>query len=302
MAVKQQSIKEYTTHIYALDLKKIYQAYQSKKQTKTEQKRFESLKSFIDLYCDNENIQFEESPAIDVFPKQKLKESNDIYLKFLEFYLEVIDVKIISNFLDHQLKQFVNKNGQVRFIASLNNIVLSSINIDSTSKGILRLNEIKNWQESKADKYKPQLKEPVTKRFISKREDGPLISKISKGLFERNVTFNKTDFNKMIISGQPISINPKNTLIFAFVIKQLYEKYKKITVEGAKKGAYFIVLSSLLKSSNGDTYDPKYIHNHINEKKKKNPKLVTNAEKEADVIISHFGVGLIKSNNPKPDR
>jgi len=106
----------------------------------------------------------------------------------------------------------------------------------------------------------------------------------------------------MIISGQPISNNPKNTLIFAFVIKQLHEKYKKITVEGAKKGAYFIVLSSLLKSSNGNTYDPKYIHNYINEKKKKNPKLVTDAEKEADIIFSHFGVGLINPKNQKPDR
>ena len=129
-----------------------------------------------------------------------------------------------------------------------------------------------------------------------------MIAKISEGLFERKVTFNKTDFKKMIISGQPISNNPKNTLIFAFVIKQLHEKYKKITVEGAKKGAYFIVLSSLLKSSNGNTYDPKYIHNYINEKKKKNPKLVTDAEKEADIIFSHFGVGLINPKNQKPDR
>ena len=107
MAVKQQSIKESTTHIYALDLKKIYQSYQSQKQTAAVKIRVASLENFIKLYCDNENIQFEESLAINVLPKQKLKESNDIYLKFLEFYLEVIDVKIISNFLDHQLKQFV---------------------------------------------------------------------------------------------------------------------------------------------------------------------------------------------------
>lgn len=301
MAVKQKSQKEITTHIYALDLKKIYQAYQSQKQTDAEQNKFESLKVFIKLYCDNENIQFEKSLAINVLPKQKLKESNEVYLKFLELYLCVIEVKIITNFLDYQLKQFVNKNGKVRFIASINNVVLPSINIDSTPEGILRLNEIKKWQENSEGKYKSQLKEPVTKRFIVKREDGPLISKISEGLFERNVTFNKTDFNKMIISGQPIFINLENALIFAFVIKQLHEKYKKITVEGAKKGAYFIVLSSLLKSSNGSTYDPKYIHNHINEKKKKNPKLITDAEEEADVIISHFGAGLINPNNQKPD-
>ena len=36
MAVKQKSQKEVITHIYALDLKKIYQAYQSQEQTDAE--------------------------------------------------------------------------------------------------------------------------------------------------------------------------------------------------------------------------------------------------------------------------
>jgi hypothetical protein len=285
MAVKQKSQKEVATHIYALDLKKIYQAYQSQKQTKAEQKRFESLKSFINLYCDNENISFENSLAIIVLPKQKLTESNEVYLKFLELYLCVIEVKIISNFLNFQLKQLVNKNGKVKFVASVNNIVLSSIDIDSTPRGLLRLNEIKKWQESSEDKHKPKLKETSTKRFITEKTNWPMIAKISKGLFERNVISNKTDFKKLINSGETIFIEQEKILLFALITKLLHVKYKILQSEGFKNGGYYILLSMILKKSNNKPFSRKYIHNLINELKNKNLQLVQNTEKEADEFI-----------------
>ena len=43
MADKEQTKKEYTTHIYALDLKKIHKAYESQYQSEIQQTRFELL-------------------------------------------------------------------------------------------------------------------------------------------------------------------------------------------------------------------------------------------------------------------
>ena len=302
MAVKQQSIKEYTTHIYALDLKKIYQAYESRKKSIAQEQRFEVLKNFIKFYCGYNNIHFEKTLSIIVLPNQKLSERNETYLKFIELYLEVIDLKIISNFLDYQLRLFRNKNGRIKFVASINNFVIPFINIDYNADGNLRINEIKKWHEKNELKYKVEIKVPVIKRFVAEKVDWPLINKISEGLFERNVTINKTDFNLMINQAESIRINKNKVLIFSFVIKHLHEKYRKISVKGLKKGAYLSVLNKLLKSSNGNSYDSKYIHNYILEKKIKNSQSVIAAEQEADEIILHFGKRFIKLKHKKPDR
>jgi hypothetical protein len=302
MADKEQTKKEYSTHIYALDLKKIYKAYESQYQSEIQQPRFESLNTFINSYCDHENIQYENNLAIDVLPNQKVKDSIDVYLKFVELYLCVIDKKIISNFLDYQLKQFKNKNAKIKFIASINNKVIPSLNVESNHEGFLRMDEIKKWQEKNELKYKAKSKAPVTKRFKAQKLNWPLIAKISNGLFERNITSNKTDFKKLINSGSSIYIEQKKMLLFALIIKLMYNKYKLLEVEGFKKGAYFSVLSLMIKPNNGKGFSAKYIHNLILRIKKKNPNQIINAEIEANQFILTYCPELDKPKSKKQDR
>ncbi len=300
MAINQNTIKQINTHIYALDLKKIQYAFDTHTSSTTEKK--ESFKNLVKIYCDSNNIDFSTSNSVVITPSQKLKESNQIYLKFLEQYLTVIDIKIITSFLDYQLKQFKYKNAKINFIASVNSTILPFIRIDSTTEGILRLDEIKKWYEKNEAKYKVHRKPLVIKKFVAEKQYWEAIKNISVGLFHIKVISNQTDFKKMVINGEHICVNNKKVIILAFVIKLLHNKYQLISVQGAKKGAYFSVLNSLLKSNGGSTYASKYIDNYILAIKKKNPQIVLDANQDADEIISEYASDFIKKKRKKQDQ